>query len=231
MTSLDSALHSVWEPLTAIGTISVAIIAIWGDWFRAKFAAPKMRIVVRDNGVDIRTMNPLVELPIGNPSKAIYFCLHVENRRSWAMANNCKVVLRAVHRRVPNGKFYREPLIVPLQYQWSPGFYSVCEMQNIKQDAVLDFGRIVEKGDRFEPVLCGESNNFNVFKKKENEVVRYSLQIIADNFTSQKFQVFEVEWSGYSANVEDMRQSQQIKPVLKIREITENELKQTIYVT
>ena len=161
---------------------------------------------------------------------AIYFCLHVENRRSWAMAKNCKVILRAVHRRVPNGAFYREPLTVPLQYQWPPGLYGVSEMQNIKQDAVLDFGRIAEGGEKFEPALRGESSNFNVFSK-ENEVVRYSLQIVADNFTAQKFQVFEVEWNGYSANVEDMRQSQKMRPILKLREVTENELKQTTYVT
>ncbi len=147
------------------------------------------------------------------------------------MAKNCKVILQAVHRRVPNGEYYREPLTVPLQYQWPPGLYSVSEMQDIKQDTVLDFGRIVEKGDRFEPALRGGSDNFNVFAK-ENEVVRYSLQIVADNFTSQKFQVFEVTWNGYGANdVEDIRQrlNQKMKPII-IKEVTENELKKTTYV-
>ena len=159
---------------------------------------------------------------------AIYFCLHVENRRSWVMANNCKVILRAVSRRVPDGTFYREPLAVPLQYQWPLNLYGVSDMQNIKQEAVLDFGRIAEGGEKFEPALRGESSNFNVFSKG-NKVVRYSLQIVADNFTAQKFQVFEVEWNGYSANVEDMRQRQKMKPI--VREVTENELKQTTYVT
>ena len=189
MTNLDIALHPIWEALTAVGTLFVAILAIYGSWFRAKFAAPKMRLVVRDTGGDIR----IIARKSG--SKAIYFCLHVENRRSWAMAKNCKVILRAVHRRVPIGAFYQEPLTVPLQYQWPPGLYSVCDVQNIKQDAVLDFGRIVEKGVKFEPALRGESNNFNVFAK-EKKVVRYSLQIVADNFTSQKFQVFRsgMDW-------------------------------------
>ena len=225
----DCYININWEALTAIGTIAVAIVAIWGDWFRAKFASPKVRLVVQDMRGDKRFVNPHGEFPIANPQKAIYFCLRVENRRPWLTAKNCKVRLRAVHRRVPDGQFCREPLVVPLFYKWSPASYEVSDVQDIKHDAILDFGRIIERDDKFEPTLDGTSSNFNMFVKAD-EVVRYSLQVVADNFVSPKSQVFEVEWNGFSSDVEEIKRRQSLKPILKVREVTQDELKQTKYV-
>ena len=33
---------------TAIGTVAVAVLAIWGDWFKARLAGPRIRLALRD---------------------------------------------------------------------------------------------------------------------------------------------------------------------------------------
>jgi hypothetical protein len=99
--------------LAAFGTIAVAIVAIWRDWFSAKVASRKLSLIEHNN---LRGSF----LPITNGPRSIYYHLAVRNSRSWARATNCRVFLKKLWRRVPDDTFHPVPLTVPLTLIWSP---------------------------------------------------------------------------------------------------------------
>ncbi len=218
-------LGNIWEALTAVGTVGVAVIALWGD----RFNLPRLKVVAKDLIGEIRFVNPYLGASTSIPPQGIYFCLHVENSRHWRPAKNCRVLLRGVHRQVPNGQYYREPVIAPLTFKWTN---AVTDTQTIKSDAVLDFLLLVQGHEKFEPVLYPVNHpiSSNVKLSLGAETVRYALEITADNF-GPRMQVFEVTWNGALSNdVTTLRQHQNVKQNLKIREVTNDELKQTNYV-
>jgi hypothetical protein len=47
--------------LTAIGTIAVAVIAIWGDWIKIKLTPPKLKIIASklSTSQSTKTLNTL----------------------------------------------------------------------------------------------------------------------------------------------------------------------------
>jgi hypothetical protein len=65
----------------------------------------------------------------------------------------------------------------------------------VTSDRVFDFGFVVEGARTFSLVLPLRPNDFQGDLWKD-QVLRYFLQIDADNFVSPKLQVFEVGWDG-----------------------------------
>jgi len=209
-------LYIFFVALGSIGSILVAVIAIWGEWIRSKFFGPQLSLVPHNFRGNVTTATE-TEIRTGfiiRSYKAIYYHLRVENSRRWAVAKNCRVLLREVYKREPNGEFQRLPLVVPLHYVWSPREWSPA-FKSVSDNEVLDFGSISEISDRFNPKFYVTSANFEGYVEA-NEVVRYGLSIVADNFVSPNLQVFEVAWDGrFSENLDEMSRS------LNIREITE----------
>lgn len=74
--------------LTAIGTITVAIIAIWGDWIKIRLTPPKLKIV------SLNTRGELTSF--SNGTRVIFYHLKVVNSRPWSIAKNCKVLLKSI---------------------------------------------------------------------------------------------------------------------------------------
>lgn len=142
---------------------------------------------------------------------AYYYHLKVTNSRSFVPARNCRVMLKQLHRRGPDSQFQPEILVVPLQYAWAPSEWAPV-LQTVAGEAVFDFGRIVQSSN-FQPTLYTTSTNFRGFVNA-NEAVRFSLQVIADNYVSPRMQVFEVAWNGKWADTrEEMQQNVVIKEV------------------
>ena len=197
--------------LAAIGTVAVAILAIWGEWFRSKFAGPKLVLVPHNfRGTDT-TLSVHGGMKV-QAYKAIYYHLKVKNNRRWASVKNCRVLLRQLHRRGPDGKFHAVSLVVPLQFVWSPAEWAPTE-QSFTDEAILDFGRLIEGTEFFEPLFYVTSANFQGYIKA-NEAVRFTLQIVADNYSAIKYQVFEVAWDGkFDENLDKMEQSLRIKVI------------------
>jgi len=195
------------QALIAIGTLTVAIIAIWGGWFRSKLSPLKLIIQPHNlRGVVTRfTDGPRV----------IYYHLKVINQRSWVSAKNCRVLLCSIYRRGPDQELMNVPMSVPLQFVWSPAPLTPSII-SFSKEGFIDFGRLKENDTRFEPILYWYPNNFQGYVQK-NESVRYCLEIVADGYTSEQYQVFEVAWNGkWTNNLDEMTQN------LTIREITEN---------
>lgn len=193
---------------STVGTLLVAIIAIWGNYFKSIFVPPILKIV----GQNLKGELTLIG-DSNFQNKVIYYHLKVINDRSWSTAKNCKVLLTEVHLRLPNGQFQRIPLNSYPSFRWTPAEIT-RETLDISHEQIFDFGRIIENGSRFEPILTLYPNNFNGFVSSNN-VVRYSLKIVAEGYAAKKTQVFEVAWNGgWSENIEIMSQNLTIREIL-----------------
>jgi hypothetical protein len=194
--------------LSAVGTIAVAIVAIWGDYLRAKFYPPRLRIEPLNLGG--------ILAPLSDGQKtwtAFYYHLKVINDRPWALAKNCRVMLCGIQRRGADMRFHHEPFYVPRQYVWAPaGFTPVLQTVGA-QPLTLDFGVIDAERKIFWPTIYTYDYDFKGLVGPM-EAVRYSLRIEADNAPPSKIYVFEVAWDGkWSDEISQMQKSLLIKPI------------------
>lgn len=103
-------------------------------------------------------------------------------------------------------------LTVPLTFIWAPSEITPPYVTLVKEH-ILDFGIVIEAEDNFRPLLLSYTNNFQGFVRA-NEVVRFGLEIVSDNFVSSQLQVFEVAWNGnWSDNLDTMAENLQIQEV------------------
>jgi hypothetical protein len=98
--------------LTAIGTIAVAIIAIWGDWIKIILTPPKLKIV------PLNTRGELTNF--SNGTRVIFYHFKVVNSRPWTIAKNCKVLLKAISKELLSGQFQNQPLNTNPSFIWTP---------------------------------------------------------------------------------------------------------------
>lgn len=194
------------QTLVAIGTIAVAVLAVWGSYFKFKFAAPKLTIVPSNLRGTVTSFNS------GN--KVIYYHLMVVNSRPWSTAHHCQVILKLISKRLPNGTFKNLPLPICPSFVWSPAQIMPL-LIDLSTEQTFDFVNIVQGEPKVNPVLTYYPNNFDGFIKK-NDCYRFSLEINAEGFKSSKLSVFEVAWNGeWTENLDDMSNN------LTIREINE----------
>jgi len=181
--------------LVAIGTIVVAILAIWGDWFRDRFASPQLAIRLRETRGNLTSMGG---------RKVMYYHLIVENKRQWALAKGVQIMLDGIWRRAADGSFKPETLAASLPLTWAyPQFNPVNP--SIRDRMICDLGYIIEGESHFKPSLYIYPNNFKGFVGA-NEAVRLILKIQAENFTSKRPHVIEVHWDGqWSTDMEQMQ--------------------------
>jgi hypothetical protein len=191
--------------LTAIGTIAVAVIAIWGDWIKIKLTPPKLKIIA------LNTRGELTNFT--NGTRVIYYHLKVINSRPWTIAKNCKVLLKAISKELPSGQFQNQPLNTNPSFIWTPAEITPQAI-NLAKEQAFDFGFLQENGQEFRPVLNITPNNFQGFVRA-NQKIRFSLQPYADNYISEKYQVFEVAWNGnWSDNMDTMTQNITIREIV-----------------
>lgn len=197
----DGESIALW--LSAIGTVAVAVMAIWGDWVRSRLVPPKADLQEHN------TRGSVERFPDG--VKAIYYHLRVANQRRWMPLKNCRVFLTQVQRRTPDGRFKPIPLPVPLQMMWAPSEFSAT-VQTIDSYRIIDFGFLVEGSDKFQPSLYVTPYAFQGFVRKD-EAVRYVYQIMSDNMTSEEM-IYEVAWNGeWCQNLDEMEHCLTIKRV------------------
>lgn len=207
-----STLEVIGSLLTAVGTIAVAVLAIWGDWFRAIFAPAKLAIEPHNLVGDLTTFSDPPGLVFTGSRRVYFYHLKVVNRRPWVNPKNCRVLLKSISKRGPDGEFHPIPMSVPLQFTWAPA-ESTPTVVNIGDEAIFDFGRLTEHNPRFVPSLYSFSNNF-LGIVGANEAIRYSLQVVSDTYISNIFQVFEVAWDGkWDEHVDKMKMHLVIKEI------------------
>jgi hypothetical protein len=197
-------INAVINGLIALGTILVAIFAIWGDYYRARWYGPKLSIVPHNLRGEVGQLK--------SGRHPIYYHLKVTNARRTVPATHCIVRLKEVRRKSSTGNFENVSSAVPLEFTWAPeGNDRYITLVN---DHVFDFGRVIEGENRFSPCLTRSLFAFKGFVYA-NDVVQYGLEIVSDNFVSPHLQIFEVAWNGqWSDDLDAMADH------LRIREVT-----------
>lgn len=171
---------------SAIGTLAVAVLAIWGNLIKSIFAPPKLRII---------EYNSVGQLGYsGNPGvPALYFHLKVINQRRWAPALNCRVVLSEYYKLLPDGTWDRSEMIVEPIFKWSPSDHT-RKWETVHSQHVFDFVKLT-KGQNIEPCLNRSFNDFGGYVVRDKSI-RYGIRVISDEFEQKKPQVFQVDWNG-----------------------------------
>lgn len=198
--SLDSA--AAW--FTALGTVGVAIMAIWGNWVRARFAAPKIELSLRDTRGDLTVRS--------DGLKEIYHHVTVRNRRRWSPAEAVRVLVVGLAKRRPDGSYMAESLVTPLQLTWAfPTFHELLPTIAGAPDT-CDFVALDERSGQLRLSLYILPNNFRGFIKG-GQAMRATLVAAAHNAKSEPL-VLEVSWDGqWSADLEEMQRHLVIKEV------------------
>lgn len=188
--------------VTAIGTLLVAALAIWGDWIRFNFAGPKLHLSLHDPGGEPSGFTD------GKTSR--HYHLKVRNQRKWVPAKNVRVVLTKVIKYGANGSLLPESLSGPIQLTWQfPQTHALYSL--IGPDDICDLG-FVTAGDKF--TLCTYIVPTKLDRVIEPEQKIYIEVIaIADNAESNILCI-NIAWDGkWSDDTSEMKEHLVIKEI------------------
>src|SRR5258706_4339912 len=194
-------LDQVIQSLVAIGTISVAILAIWGDQIKFKFGLTrKLMLELHDEQGEPITFSD------GMPSR--YYHLRVSNKKRWSQATNVRIVITGMKRPAADGIFVNQPLSGPLQLVWR--FNALHPLYSIVvPDEICDLGYL-KRDDKFLLTPFVVPTNFNQFIGP-NEKVRVEVKALADNAESKPLSI-DMSWDGiWSDDTIDMSKHLVIK--------------------
>jgi hypothetical protein len=200
---VESSLNTWAAWFTAIGTLAVAIVAIWGDWIKARVAGPQIALALKDTKGDLTLRN--------DGTREIYYHVIVRNCRRWSPASSVRVLVVGLAKRRPDGSYFAEPLVAPLQLTWAfPTFHEL--FPTIADSDTCDFGAIDERSGRFRLSTYITPNNFRGHIGG-GEAMRVTLTASAHNGRSEPL-VVEVSWDGaWSADLDEMQRHLVVKPI------------------
>lgn len=186
----DAAWPTFWVQFVyTIVTTFILVVAIWGEWFRYRFAAPKLTVELND------PMGVLVPRNDGTP--AWYFHLRVKNQRRCFKARRAIVVCTAIKREDEKGRIVPELLTgrIPLLWEnWN--FLGI--LRDVRGHEVCDLGSI-NRGDSdgFKLELSFRPNNVRInLKKDETMYVNLAVESDSCHTAETTFKItYNGEWS------------------------------------
>ena len=191
---------------TAIGTVAVAILAIWGDRVKDFLLGPRLTLSLVNESGDLTQR--------ANGVRVYYYHLRTNNGKKRLPAQGVRVIVQGLSRRTPSGAFVQHPLVYPLQLVWTPMEPGEVE-RTVVQESTCDFGFLDERGSvsAFQLAVPFVPNNFRGYVGK-NECVRFEVVASGQNVFALKPSVFEVSWDGqWTENQEEMKRHLVIRKV------------------
>jgi len=176
----------VVQAVVGIGTLLVAIAAIWGEFFRSRWTGPRLRVSL---------LNPIGELTMVKSKQtrkqARYYHLKVSNDREWPAAENVRVVVTKIF-ALADGHWVDRSFSGPLQLRWQFA-KSHPRFAYVGPDVICDLGRVVQ-GGRFElrPYDC--PGNFTGYLSEGGQML-VELVAVADSGKSEATRI-EITWDG-----------------------------------
>jgi hypothetical protein len=136
----SSTFYLITQVFIAIGTVAVAILAIWGEKIRDWMAGPRLEFKLHNARGDLTTRQ--------NSQRTIYYHVKIENKCQWSPARRVRILCTAISKKAPDGSFIQEPLIIPVQLTWAfPSFHEL--LPNIVTDDICDLGSLDENSNQF----------------------------------------------------------------------------------
>ncbi len=182
----------------AVGTILVALVAIWQDWIRASLFRPKLKLQIASN---LPVYAKIRDSSGSCQGEAWYWHLEVVNDRPKYPAEDCRVILTGIQKK-SKGEWQELPFGSALEFRWA---HSERVLMPVVERRTVDFGAIEGKNEAvYKPCLCRWPYDF-AGSIGVSETVRYHLKVEAKNFYSKRRQTFEVKWDGkWSPNGKEM---------------------------
>ncbi len=190
----------VVQSFVAVGTLLLAVIAIWGDWIRHRFFGPKLEINLLDN------KGTLTYITDGTPGR--FYKVNVSNSRKWSPAKNVRVILKNILKPAADGTLAPQVLSGPLQLHW---MHLLPQYRTIGPDEICTYANLV-KGKNFllSPYIV--PNNFVGFITS-NQKMLIEVQAVADNSESKPLFI-DISWDGqWSDDTNQMQQHLVVKEV------------------
>lgn len=186
----------------AVGTLLLAVIAIWGDWIRHRLLGPKLTINLLDNE------GTLTYITDGTPGR--YYKLKVSNSRKWSPAINVRVILKKILKPAADGTLAPQVLSGPMQLTW---MWLLPQYPTIGPEEICTFGNLI-KGQNFILSPYVKPNNFVGFITP-NQNMLIEVQAVADNVESRSLYI-EISWDGkWSEDTKQMQQHLVVKETMK----------------
>jgi len=203
MNKLD-LINTLAQVFSAIGTVAVAILAIWGDKIRAVVAAPKISLELRKSKGNLTIR--------ANNKRTIYYHLDLINKREWSPASHVRVLVTGIEKKRPDGTFFPETLVAPLQLTWAfPEFHEL--LPTITKSDVCDLGFLDEGSQRFELSLYIKPNNFGGYVEPRQSM-RVKIIVSAHNYEQRDPRILEISWDGtWSSDLDEMQKHLVIKEI------------------
>ena len=195
-------ISTIAKVFAAIGTVTVAILAIWGDKVRAAIAGPKLELELQDARGNLTVRD--------NQKKTVYYHIRLTNKRRWSPAKHVRVLITGIEKKRPDGTYFPEPLIAPLQLTWAfPQFHEL--RPTIATSDVCDLGCLDEDAQRFTIPLYVRPNNFRGYVEP-GQSMRVSIVASAHNYESKSPLVLEISWDGiWSSDMDELQRHLVIK--------------------
>jgi hypothetical protein len=182
-------LDQVLQLGVSVGTIAVAILAIWGERIRHLLGlGPKLVLELHDpqgEPIDVST-EP------GKPIPSRYFHLRVSNKNRWSQATNVRIVVTGLTRPAADGQPVSQPLSGPLQLEWR---YANLHPQYsvVGPDDICDLGHLY-RGDKFRLSPYVFPSNF-AGTLDRNQRLGVEVKAVADNAESKPICI-DISWDG-----------------------------------
>ena len=111
-------ISTIAKVFSAVGTVSVAVLAIWGDKVRAAIAGPKLELKLQNERGNLTVR--------ANQTRTIYYHLKLTNKRKWSPAKHVRMLVTDIEKKRADGTYFPEPLVAPLQLAWAfPQFHEL----------------------------------------------------------------------------------------------------------
>jgi len=177
----------------AMGTLMVAVVAIWGDWFRDKFAPPKLNVELRE------TKGNLTWYTDGTPT--YYWHLRVKNSRTWSPARGVQVKIIEVKRQAEDNQFHQVDLPASVQLRQPFPSSPINSDSVIYTEKLWDFGELKNGFDRFVFTISPRPNNWKG-DVMSGDAVQVKVIAVAGNHRSKPYYV-QITWDGLWADDPD----------------------------
>lgn len=158
--------------MTAISIITIVIISICGDWFKAKLTSSNIKIVLT-NEIGVLTQ-------FEHSTRMIFYHFKVINSRLWAIAKNCRIFLNGIYKEIPYKQLQNLLLSSNPSIVFKPAEINY-QAKNLNKEQVFEFGFLTENSTEYKPVLNFFPNNFLVFILANQKAI-FSIRTIRDKY-------------------------------------------------
>ena len=176
--------YMVCQWALVVGTLTLAIVALWGHIIRERWFGPKLKIALKNLKGEVSKFSD------GVISR--YFHLRVFNERRTSPAHNVRVVIKAIFRPKADGTMCLSPLSGPIQLAWQfQG--SNPQFQTIGAESTCDLGYL-RKNEPFRLSALYHHISFDGTVKKGEKII-VELAAFADETESNVLKI-EIAWDG-----------------------------------